>query len=99
MPARSAQRIPTQPETAAPTTPQPPADLAPWRTIAALADTLNAGSAVQSFTVHGIRHYIYMAESGRAPDLLPFIRRIGRKVLISEQGFLYWLETRPSVRP
>lgn len=99
MPARTAPRPAPRPQAPDPTPHAGPQDLAPWRTISALVEALNAGSTVQSFSVHGVRHYVYMAESGRSPDLLPFVRRIGRKILVSEPGFLRWLESRPSVRP
>ena len=81
-----------------PILPPPPADNAPWRTLLALVERLNAGAEEPSFSKHSLRHYVYQAECGKAPDLLPFIRRVGRKILISEPGFMHWLETRPSVR-
>lgn len=78
--------------------PAPPVDLTPWRSLKALVEVLNDGAESQTFSVHGVRHLIYAAEDGREPELLPFIRRIGRKLLVSEPGFTYWLNTRPSTR-
>jgi hypothetical protein len=87
----------TFPATPAPS-PEVPENPAPYRTLKALADRLNDGSDYPSFSVHGLRHYVYAAEAGKAPGLLPYIRRIGRKILISEPGFLYWLQTLPNRR-
>ena len=60
-----------------------------WRSVTALADSLNGGSKVQTFTVHAIRHYVrYSADNG----LSPHVRRIGSKILIDEHGFRAWID-------
>jgi hypothetical protein len=99
--ATRATRAPTsstKPAPTAPTLPPAPETLTPWRSLAALAESLNEGSDTPTFSRHGIRHYVYQAEAGNEPDLMPFVRRIGRKLVISEPGFLHWLETRPTTR-
>lgn len=65
-----------------------------WRSVPALADSLNAGAKVQSFTVHAIRHYVRFAAVN---GLAPHIRRLGSKILIDEIGFRAWIEAQPSV--
>lgn len=59
-----------------------------WRSVEALTERLNAGARKPTFTGHAIRHYCRMAETN---GLAPHIRRIGRKILISESGFVEWL--------
>ena len=78
--------------------PVAPDELTPWRSLAALAEVLNAGAEEKTFSRHGIRHYVHQAMAGYEPTLQPYIRRIGRKLLVSEPGFLYWLATRPCTR-
>lgn len=63
--------------------------LSPWRAVSALAECLNAGSSRPSFSTHAIRHYVRHAEHN---GLAPYVARIGRKILISEPGFLAWLD-------
>lgn len=94
----AATPAPSNPRATAPQAFTAPEDLAPWRSLTALCDRLNEGADTPSFGVHGVRHYVYAAEDGREPELLPFVRRIGRKILISEPGFLHWLATRPYTR-
>lgn len=60
-----------------------------WRSIEALAERLNAGAKRPTMTSHAIRHYVRNADNN---GLAPHVRRIGRKILISEPGFLSWLE-------
>ncbi len=62
---------------------------ADWRSVEALCERLNEGARKPTFTTHAIRHYTRMAESN---GLAPHIRRIGRKILISESGFVAWLD-------
>lgn len=64
-----------------------------FRSAAALAERMNAGASVPTFTVHSIRHHVRNADKN---GLAPYVRRIGRKVLISESGFLRWIEQLPS---
>ena len=59
-----------------------------WRSIPALAEILNRGSSRPTFTAHALRHYVRFAETN---GLAPHVRRIGRKILISESGFYAWL--------
>ena len=65
--------------------------LSPWRSIEALAERLNAGAEHPTLTSHAIRHYVRNADSN---GLAPHVRRLGRKILVSEPGFLDWLENR-----
>lgn len=66
---------------------------APWRSAAALAERINAGADTPTFTVHSIRHHIRNADRN---GLAPHVRRIGRKVLVNEAGFIEWLNSRPA---
>lgn len=59
-----------------------------WRSIAALVAALEEGSPRPTWTQHGVRHYIRHAASN---GLAPYIRRIGRKILIDEVGFRRWI--------
>lgn len=60
-----------------------------WRSVAALADSLNGGSKVQTFSTHAIRHYVrFAADNGLAPH----VRRLGSKILIDEVGFRAWID-------
>lgn len=87
------------PTTKAPTWKQPATDAdapfpAPsrdpiWRSVAALADSMNEGSKRPTFTVHALRHYVRFAEQN---GLAPHVRRIGAKILIDEIGFRSWID-------
>ena len=67
-----------------------PADCPPlWRSIAALADSLNAGSERRTFTEHAVRHYVRNAKTN---GLNRYIRRLGSKILIDENGFRAWID-------
>ena len=59
-----------------------------WRSVEALAERLNAGASAPTFTPHALRHYVRNADQN---GLAPHVRRLGRKVLIHEPGFLAWL--------
>lgn len=62
----------------------------PWRSIPALAEILNAGATVPTMTEHALRHYVrHAAKNG----LWPHVRRIGRKIIVSEPGFMKWLDS------
>lgn len=63
-----------------------------YRSVNALAEALNAGLKYPTFSTHAIRHYVRHAECN---GLAPAVRRIGRKILISESGFLDWLNDQP----
>jgi hypothetical protein len=69
----------------------PTKQLLPWRGVKALTECLNAGSPEPSFSEHAVRHYVRNAARN---GLAPYVRRIGRKILISEPGFQAWLESR-----
>lgn len=60
-----------------------------WRSIPALAERINTGASHPTLTTHALRHYVRNADSN---GLAPHIRRLGRKILVDEQGFLEWLE-------
>lgn len=60
-----------------------------FRAIRPLVERLNAGASAPTFTEHAIRHYVRARCSN---GLAPYCRRLGRKILISESGFLTWLE-------
>jgi hypothetical protein len=70
-----------------------PLPLSDWKSIGALAERLNAGASTPTLTEHSLRHHVRLAEHN---GLSPAIRRVGRRVLISESRFLQWLESRPS---
>jgi len=61
----------------------------PWRSIEALAERLNAGAKHPTMTAHAIRHYVRNAGSN---GLSQHVRRLGRKILVNEPGFLDWLD-------
>lgn len=63
----------------------------PWRSVEALAERINAGASHPTMTPHAIRHYIRNADSN---GLAPHVRRLGRKILVNESGFLDWLQSR-----
>jgi hypothetical protein len=67
----------------------PPAQAPLWRSVAALAESLNAGATRPTFTPHGIRHYIRFAGTN---GLARHIRRLGAKILIDEIGFRQWID-------
>lgn len=61
----------------------------PWRSIPALAERLNAGAKHPTLTAHAIRHYVRRADKN---GLQPHVRRLGRKLLVNEAGFIAWLD-------
>jgi hypothetical protein len=75
---------------AAPADTDTPADAPVWRSIPALAEILNAGAMRPTMTTHAIRHYV---RTGAENGLAPHVRRIGRKVLVDERGFMRWLDS------
>ncbi len=74
------------------TTPQTQED-ARWRTIPALLERLNAGSSTPSFTESSMR---WLLRNARSNGLEQHVRRLGKKLLINEAGFLRWMDSRPS---
>lgn len=60
----------------------------PWRSIPALAERINAGADSQTLSAHALRHYVRNAHRN---GLAPHVRRLGRKILVNERGFLAWL--------
>lgn len=72
-----------------PCTPEVP-HAARWRSIPALAERLNSGARRETFSAHALRHLVRNAARN---GLAPSVRRIGRKILIDETGFLVWLST------
>lgn len=61
-----------------------------YRSISALCERLNSGANHPTLTEHAARHYVRHADEN---GLAPHIRRLGRKILISESGFYEWLES------
>lgn len=59
-----------------------------WRSIPALAEIINRGSNKPTLTTHSIRHYI---RNSNENGLRQHVRRLGRKILVSESGFFEWL--------
>ena len=59
-----------------------------WRTVEALAERLNAGARKPTFSPHALRHYVRHAPTN---GLAPSVRKLGRKVLVSESGFIEWI--------
>lgn len=59
-----------------------------WRSVEALAEIINAGARKPTLSTHAIRHYVRFADTN---GLAPHVRRLGRKILISESGFHAWL--------
>lgn len=72
--------------------PSAPSD---FRAINALCERLNAGAATPSFTTNALRHYVRAADKN---GLAPYVRRLGAKILISESGFLGWLDSKQARR-
>ena len=61
-----------------------------WRSVASLVERINQGAKSPTITAHAVRHYVRFADKN---GLAPHIRRLGRKILISESGFNEWIET------
>lgn len=64
-----------------------------WRSIAALAEIVNAGTKKTTLSEHALRHYVRNADTN---GLAPYVRKLGRKILISESGFYDWLSRTPT---
>lgn len=62
-----------------------------FRAINALCERLNAGASTPSFSTHAVRHYVRQADKN---GLAPYVRRLGSKILISESGFLGWIDSK-----
>lgn len=65
--------------------------LSQWRSIGALAERLNAGAKRPTFTEYSLRHYIRNAHRN---GLAPAVKRLGRKILVNEDAFIAWLNSR-----
>ena len=65
--------------------------LEPWRSINALADSLNRGADSPTFTPCAIRNLVAKRERN---GLAPVVIKVGKKVLVSEPGFNRWLTSR-----
>ena len=63
-------------------------DLEPFRNLPALADALNAGAMRPSWTVSALRNLMAQRTDN---GLDRFVIKLGKKLLISEPGFRYWL--------
>ena len=66
-----------------------------FRAIVPLIERLNAGATRPTFTSHAIRHYVRNCGTN---GLAPHVRRLGRKILVSESGFLAWLDSKKGAR-
>ena len=64
-----------------------------WRSIAALAEIVNGGAKKTTLSEHALRHYVRYADTN---GLAPYVRKLGRKILISESGFYDWLSRTPN---
>lgn len=62
--------------------------LEPWRSVQALTDALNLGAKRPSFTDSAIRNYLAKRQEN---GLDRFVRKVGKKIIVSEPGFNYWL--------
>lgn len=60
-----------------------------WRSVAALAEVINNGAEHKTLTDHAIRHLVRKADTNGLDE---HVRRLGRKVLIDENGFRNWLD-------
>ena len=69
--------------------------LDPWRSVPALVDALNAGSRHPTFTIAAVRNYLAKRHEN---GLAQYCRKLGQKVLISQPGFVTWLENQPDTR-
>ncbi|NEX23898.1 hypothetical protein G3480_27245 [Thiorhodococcus mannitoliphagus] len=63
-----------------------------WRSIAALAEIVNGDAKKTTLSEHALRHYVRNADTN---GLAPYVRKLGRKILISESGFYDWLRGYP----
>ncbi len=61
-----------------------------WRSVDALAERINQGARKPTLSGHAIRHHIRFSDQN---GLAPHVRRLGRKILISESGFFQWLNS------
>ncbi len=66
-----------------------------FRAIRPLCERLNTGAAAPTFTTHPVRHYVRHCQHN---GLAPHVRRLGRKILVSESGFLAWLDSKKGAR-
>ncbi len=66
-------------------------ELNDYRAIRPLCERLNTGADAPTFTTHAVRHYVRQRANN---GLAPYVRRLGRKILISESGFLAWLDSK-----
>lgn len=69
--------------------------LEPWRSVPALVDALNAGSDHPTFTVAAIRNLLAKRQHN---GLSKYCRKVGQKLLVSQPGFIFWLEGQPDAR-
>ena len=68
------------------------APAAEWRTLKALHERLNEGAEQETFSLDALRYQVRNAESN---GLAQHIRRVGRKLLINEPGYLSWIDRQP----
>jgi hypothetical protein len=66
--------------------------LEPWRSVPALADALNNGATRPTFTVAALRNQLARRHEN---GLGPYVRKIGRKLIVSEPGYNHWLSQHP----
>ncbi|MBF0190710.1 MAG: hypothetical protein HQL99_06110 [Magnetococcales bacterium] len=86
---------PRQRRTAPPTNPTPPSPPIPMQTHLSVKDFC---AAYSSFTVGGVRHFIFHEETnGLAAS--GAISRVGRKVLIHVEKFFAWVDSRKTETP
>ena len=64
-------------------------ELAPWRSVKALAEVLNSGAESKTFSEWSLRYYLASRDEN---GLNQYVRQVGKKLLISEPGFRRWIE-------
>jgi len=63
--------------------------LKPWRSVYALADSLNDGAQHPTFSIPSLRNLLAVRDQN---GLDRFVRKVGGKLLVSEPGFNFWIE-------
>ena len=62
-----------------------------FRAIRPLCERLNTGAAAPDLHHPCRQHYVRHCQDN---GLAPHVRRLGRKILVSESGFLAWLDSK-----
>ncbi len=62
-----------------------------YRSVKALAEVLNAGTEEKTFTESALRNYV---RDGDENGLAQYVKRVGTKILLNEEDFIKWIESK-----